>query len=87
MQEEYEIQEYHEGEDSGFMSYEELMGARKITFADVKEHMTGPVISTVIHVILLAFLGTIIVFEAPKESKEITVEMKAIEPTSYIIYK
>jgi len=67
-------------EASGFMSYEELLEARKITFSDIKEHITGPVISTIIHVILLAFLGTIVVFEAPKKSKEIMVEMKNIEP-------
>ena len=69
-----------EQENSGFMSYEDLMDARKITFQDVKEHLTGPVISTVIHVVLLAFLGTIVVFKAPQKSKEITVEMKTIEP-------
>jgi len=67
-------------EGSGFMSYEDLMEARKITFSDVKEHLTGPVLSTVIHVVLLAFLGTIVVFKAPEKSKEITVEMKTIEP-------
>ncbi len=74
--------EEHEGleeEESGFMGYEELMEARKITFADIKEHLTGPVISTVIHIVLLAFLGTIIVFKAPEKAKEITVAMKKIE--------
>jgi len=73
-------EEIEEIEGSGFMSYEELMEARKITFSDVKEHLTGPVISTVIHVVLLAFLGTIVVFKAPEKSKEITVEMKTLEP-------
>ena len=71
-------QEHHD--NSGFMSYEDLMQSRKITFQDVKEHMTGPVISTIIHVVLLGFLGTVVVFEAPKQSKEITVEMKTIKP-------
>ena len=73
-----ESQEYQD--NSGFMSYEDLMQSRKITFQDVKEHMTGPVISTLIHVVLLAFLGTVVVFEAPEKSKEITVEMKTIKP-------
>ena len=83
MNEEYEHDEMSEEEveGSGFMSYEELMESRKISFSDVKEHLTGPVISTVIHVVLLAFLGTIIVFKAPEKAKEITVEMKKIEPT------
>ena len=81
MNQEYEENEnVDEIENSGFMSYEELMEARKITFSDIKEHLTGPVISTVIHVVLLAFLGTIVVFKAPEKSKEITVEMKTIEP-------
>ena len=75
-----EYEDIDEVESSGFMSYEELMEARKITFSDIKEHLTGPVISTVIHVVLLAFLGTIVVFKAPEKSKEITVEMKTIEP-------
>ena len=70
----------HEVYDSPFMSYEDLMESRKITFQDVKEHITGPVISTLIHVVLLAFLGTVVVFEAPKQSKEIAVEMKTIKP-------
>ena len=81
MNQEYEDDEsMEEAEGSGFVSYEELMEARKITFLDIKEHLTGPVISTVIHVVLLAFLGTIVVFKAPEKSKEITVEMKTIEP-------
>ena len=76
MNEENETKE----QSSGFMSYEELMDSRKLTFSDIKEHMTGPVISTLIHIVLLAFLGTVVVFEAPKKSKEITVEMKTIKP-------
>ena len=81
MNDEYEYSEsMEEAEGSGFMSYEELIEARKITFSDIKEHLTGPVVSTVIHVVLLAFLGTIVVFKAPEKSKEITVEMKTIEP-------
>ena len=69
-----------EEKGAGLMSYEELMESRKISFSDIKEHLTGPVISTVIHVVLLAFLGTIIVFKAPEKAKEITVEMRKIEP-------
>ena len=79
-QEHEDHEENNEHNDSGFASYEELMDARKITFSDIKEHMSGPVISIVIHVFLLAFLGTIIVFEAQKESKEIQVEMKILDP-------
>lgn len=74
-----EVEGMEEEQGSGFSSYEDLMEARKITVEDIKEHMTGPVISTVAHIILLAFLGTIIVFEAPKPAKEISVEMKVID--------
>ena len=72
----------NDGDDNstGVFGYEDLMEARKITFVDIKEHLTGPVISTIVHIVLLSFLGTIVVFEAPKEQKDITVEVKNIEP-------
>ena len=65
--------------ENGFITYEDLIESRKISIEDIKEHTTGPVISTIIHIILLAFLGTIIVFKAPTKSKEITVTMKTLE--------
>ena len=81
MNDEYDEMSEEEIGGSGFRSYEELVASRKISFSDIKEHLTGPVISTLIHVVVLAFLGTIIVFKAPEEAKDISVEMKTIKPT------
>jgi hypothetical protein len=79
-EEEYDNEHVEDEDGAGGMMYEDLMESRKISMMDIKEHMTGPVISTLIHVVLLVLLGTVVVFEAPKEAKEITVEMKTIEP-------
>jgi hypothetical protein len=81
MQEEYENneEENEDESDASFKPYEELLETRKVSLQDIRQHMTGPVISTMIHVVLLAFLGTIIVFKAPEKSKEIQVEMKTME--------
>lgn len=74
-----ECNEEHGVYDSQFMSYEDLMRSRKITFLDIKEHITGPVLSTILHVFLLSFLGTVIVFKAPRQSKEVAVGIKTIK--------
>lgn len=81
--EEYEGEEEQEEEQEvevhSAPSYEDVLKAQRITFADVKEHMTGPVISVIVHIVLLSLLGTMVVFEAPKEKTEIEVEMKEVE--------
>lgn len=84
--EEEELEEGSEGQEHEFEhdyedypSHEDFLNAQKITISDVKEHITGPVISVVVHVILLALLGTIVVFKAPKERTDIEVEMKEME--------
>ncbi len=41
----------------------------------------------VVHIILFVLLASIIIFEAPQESKEITVEMKSCEPKEIIYIK
>ena len=55
-------------------THEELMAAKRLTISDVKEHISGPLVSVVFHVLALTFLGSIIVFEAPKEGKDIVVK-------------
>ena len=65
-------------------SYEEILEARKLTMADVKEHLSGPMVSVVVHILGLVFLSSIIVFEAPKEGedivvKEVQVDIKELE--------
>ena len=65
-------------------SYEDIVAAKRLTFQDVKDHISGPVVSVVLHVLALAFLSTIIVFHAPDEGKdievtEVEVEIKELE--------
>ena len=55
-------------------TFEEMMAARKLTLQDVREHISGPVLSIVVHVIVLAILSTVIVFQPPEEGKEIEVK-------------
>ena len=60
-------------------SYEEIVAAKRLTFQDVKDHISGPVVSVILHVIALAFLSTIIVFHAPDEGKDIEVQEVEVE--------
>ena len=71
-------------ENFGAPSHEDLLAAKKLTFQDLKDHISGPVVSVILHVIALAFLSTIIVFHAPDEGKdievtEVEVEIKELE--------
>lgn len=66
-------------EYAGLASYEDVLAAQRITFEDVKEHITGPVISLITHVILLAFLGSVIVFHGPEERSDIEIEVREVE--------
>lgn len=68
-------EEYHDQQ----ISHEELLQAHKISFKDVADHAVGPTISVVLHIILLTLIASIIVFEAPKEKADITVEVTEVE--------
>jgi hypothetical protein len=57
-------------------AYDSYIHAKKITLNDIYAHMTGPVISVVLHIILFALLGTMIVYEPPQKKDEITVEVE-----------
>lgn len=59
-------------------TYEEIAAARRISFSDIKNHLTGPVISLIAHIIILAICFTFVV-SAPEERKEIAVEIKELE--------
>ena len=48
------------------LAWEEIAAARRITFEDIKTHMTGPVLSICLHIILITMLMTLIV-SGPKE--------------------
>jgi len=74
-----ELLEEEEGLSSA-PTYEEIMAAKKLTMDDIKEHFTGPVISVLLHVVLLVFLSTWIVFRAPDKGKDIQVQEVVVEP-------
>ena len=59
-------------------THEDIAAARRISFSDIKKHLTGPVISLIAHIILLAICFTFVV-SAPAERKEIAVEIKELE--------
>lgn len=59
-------------------SCEDVVAARRISFSDIREHLAGPAVSLIVHVILLAICFTFIV-SAPDERKEIAVEIKEFE--------
>ncbi|HCE42766.1 MAG TPA: hypothetical protein DET40_04400 [Lentisphaeria bacterium] len=55
--------------------------SRKITFEDIREHLTGPVVSVAVHIILLSFLCTFFIPVEPRqEYREFIVESMKIEP-------
>lgn len=73
--------EVYDGEDNEVYeeerhapSYEEIMAAKKLTMRDVREHISGPMVSVVLHILALAFLSSIIVFKAPKQAEDIVVK-------------
>lgn len=60
-------------------NYDRIKEMQKITLQDIKDHMSGPVLSTIIHVIIIAFLSTIIVFKAPDQGQDIEVKQVEVE--------
>ena len=56
------------------------MASDKITIADFKQHLSGPLLSLVVHIVILVIAGTVIITDPPKpEAEEIVVEMKNVE--------
>lgn len=53
----------------------------KISFQDLQKHVGGPLISIVLHVIILIVLGTAVMFDPPskQEKEDVVVEMKNME--------
>ncbi len=60
-------------------SLEDYCYAQKISLQDVLEHITGPVVSVIVHVIGLALLCTIMVFQPPEQKASLLVEIKELE--------
>jgi len=79
----YEEEEYYDeeqGEEGAYIpSYEDVLAAQRITTQDVLDHITGPVISIILHVVLLSVLGTMVVFHAPEERRDIEVKVEEID--------
>ncbi len=53
----------------------------RITLADIQKHISGPLISIILHIIILIVLGTAVMFDPPvkNEKEEVVVEMKNME--------
>ncbi len=67
-------EQVHEAPD-----YQDVLNAQKITFQDLKEHMTGPVISVVAHIIIISLLLSMVVSSTPPERQEVEVKMQEVE--------
>jgi hypothetical protein len=74
-----QLDQVNQPDQEVYASYHEVEIARKITIKDIQDHMTGPVISMICHAIVIALLGSIIIFDAPEERKVIEVEMKEVQ--------
>jgi len=74
-----EFEEIEENEMNTMPTYEDILAAQEITFQDVMDHMTGPVVSVVFHIIVAALAGSIVVFESGGERHDIEVEMKEVD--------
>jgi len=72
---EYSVEDEHENEFYDF----DVLASQKLTLQDLQDHMTGPVISIVLHIIIISFLSSIVVFEPAEEQSEVEVEMVDME--------
>jgi len=68
-----------EQQSDEMQEYYDILANQKLSMSDILDHMTGPVISLVLHIILISFLSSIVVFEPAPEQNEIEVVMKEIE--------
>ena len=59
--------------------YDVLRASRRITLQDVCDHVSGPTLSIVVHVLALAFLSTMIIIKVPEEGQQIEVLTMTVE--------
>ena len=71
-EEQHQLEEHHQ-------DYYDILQNQKLSMRDITDHLTGPVISGVLHIIGIAFLSSIIVFEPAPELNEIEIEMVELE--------
>ena len=74
-----EYQDQGKVELSDGHTLEDYYYAQKISFQDVLEHITGPVVSIIVHVIGLALLCTLMIFQPPETKRDLVVEVKEVE--------
>ena len=60
-------------------SYEEIMAAQKITFEDIKAHLTGPVLSFIGHIVIISLLCSLMVYNDKPEVREVQVTVMEID--------
>lgn len=68
----------HEVYNEELVDYKEVLKAKKLTFQDIRDHMSGPVISLMLHMVLIALLSAWIVMERPKDQEAIEVDMLVV---------
>ena len=76
----YAFFEEKEVDAASIPTYEEIMEAKKLSINDIKQHFSGPVISLLLHIILLVFLSTWIVTRAPDQGNDIQFKDVIIQP-------
>lgn len=68
----------HDGDEENMQN--ESRKAGKLTFQDIRDHMSGPVVSLMVHIILIALLSAVIVIKGPEdEGEEIQVDILEVE--------
>jgi len=73
-----EIQQSDHGASSGSV-YEDLLNSQKITVQDVLDHLTGPVVSVIVHVILIVLLAMLFSGTPIQQKDQISVEVTEVE--------
>lgn len=66
--------DFDENQQTEISHYDMIMAQQAISKKDVLEHMTGPFIAVLLHVIILPICITMVVIERPKEEPAIQVE-------------
>ena len=61
------------------LAWEEIAAARRTTFDDIRQHMTGPVLSICLHIVLITLLMTLIVGGPQEQTAEIAVDIREMD--------
>jgi hypothetical protein len=69
----------NDGNREEYINHNDVVKAKKLTFEDIREHMSGPVVSLMVHIVAIAFLSTLIVFKKPYEGKKLEIKELFVE--------